>query len=152
MHGLFTWEAWWNKKTGWNNICIAFWSMELEVIPYFPLPVETVDKTTLPNSIFKFSSLFSVHFTNSICKTWMFSNIYDETIKSIYEKAATKNLSCNMFFLSSLKCPDFNVASQPRFLKALLQWIHVQILSRYSQTLKEPFLKLLWLAASLRKE
>ena len=111
MHGLFTWEAWWNKKTGWNNICIAFWSMELEVIPYFPLPVETVDKTTLPNSIFKFNSLFSVHFTNSICKTWMFSNIYDETIKSIYEKAATKNLSCNMFFLSSLKCPDFNVAS-----------------------------------------
>ena len=46
-------------QENWDDFCSASLSMELpKWFHNFPLLVEIVDKTTLPNSIFKFNTSF----------------------------------------------------------------------------------------------
>ena len=97
----------WDNYPGWE-LSHLFEHGLLKWFHNFPLPVDIVDKTVFPNSVFKFNPRFLVFLSISFVKSKTFCEVelnnYDKCSKLFMRKAATRELSRNLFFLSCWKC------------------------------------------------
>lgn len=115
---LSTYIFWlFQSGTGEFDLCPAFLSMELLNWWFhnFPQMIKIFDKTTFPNSIFKFCKCFLLLFINFICEM---KNINDFAYlrlivrKHSLEKQPPQNLFYCLFLWRCWKCPEYIAISQ----------------------------------------
>lgn len=146
---LSTYIFWlFQSGTGEFDLCPAFLSMELLNWWFhnFPQMIKIFDKTTFPNSIFKFCRCFLLLFINFICEM---KNINDFAYlrlivrKHSLEKQPPQNLFYCLFLWRCWKCPEYIAISQNTWkivpgeiifcnFAGFLLWIHMQILNIFA--------------------